>query len=169
MNRPRIYPNPALRSKTCEVTNFDPAHINYVIKIMADSMKKYKAVGFAANQFGILEKIVLANVGKENIVVINPEIIESRGEFTEDEGCISFPGVEITITRPNYVVVRGLDENGESKIIEVGDLLARVLQHEIDHLNGILIVDKLSPTERLNFERLWKRGDYERKNPSSVL
>lgn len=169
MNRLRIYPDPALRDKANKVTNFDPSCLGYVIQIMKEGLKKYRAAGIAANQLGILQQILLANIGKGDIVLINPEIIEHSGEIKEEEGCISFPGVEIEVPRAKTVVVRGFDEQGEQRTIEAVDLLARVFQHEIDHLNSVLIVDKLNPMERLEFERQWKRGEYEGKNPSTVL
>lgn len=169
MNELRIYPDPVLRNKAKRVENFSFERINYITKIMEKIMKEHKAIGLAAPQIGILEQIVVVDADDGYIKLINPEIIEYRGETTMEEGCLSFPGVEIEITRPDFVAAKGIDEYGERKIIEANDLVARVLLHEIDHLNGVLIIDKLTPAERIKFHMQWRREEYEKRNPSRVL
>ncbi|MDI6839609.1 MAG: peptide deformylase [bacterium] len=169
MNELRIYPDPILRNKAREIKDFDPEKLQYVIQIMEEVIKEHEAVGIAAPQIGILEQIILANRGDGCISIINPKIVESKGNDILEEGCLSLPGVGIEITRPNFVVIKGIDEYGKEKIIQATDLLARVLQHEIDHLNGILIIDKLSPVERVKFDIGWRRREYEKRPPSRIL
>jgi len=169
MEKLRIYPDPVLRHKACPVDDFNPERLCYVIDVMKKVLKEKEAVGIAATQLGILEQIILTYVDEQFISLINPQIIKQKGKFELDEGCLSLPGVEINMRRPNFIVVGSFDEAGKKKTIEAQDILSRAIQHEIDHLNGRLIIDSLSPTERLKFDIQWKEGDYERKNPSQIL
>ncbi len=114
-----------------------------LINDMLDTMYEEEGVGLAAPQVGILKQIVVVDIGDGPFVLINPEIIESSGEQTGDEGCLSVPGKVGTVTRPNYVRVRCLNEDMEEIEIEGEELLARALCHEIDHLKGIMYVDKV--------------------------
>ncbi len=169
MNELRIYPAPVLRDKSKPVEDFDSERLDYITRIMKKVIEEQVAVGLAAPQIGVLERIVVVNVNAAPMELINPEIVEYKGKDTIEEGCLSLPGVEIPIERPNFVIVRGFNTEGEKKIIEASDLLAKVFQHEIDHLNGVLIIDKLSPINRVKFDIDWKRGEYEKKHPSTVL
>ncbi|MCK4307423.1 peptide deformylase [candidate division WOR-3 bacterium] len=169
MNELRIYPDPVLRDKAKLVEDFDSERLDYITKIMKKVIEEQEAVGLAAPQIGVLERIVVVNVDNEPMELINPEIVEYKGKDTIEEGCLSLPGVEIPIERPNFVIVKGFNADGEKKIIEASDLLAKVFQHEIDHLNGVLIIDKLSPIDRVKFDIDWKGGEYEKKHPSTVL
>lgn len=112
-----------------------------LIKDMLDTMYEASGVGLAAPQVGILKQVVVVDVGEGPYVLINPEIIESSGEQTGDEGCLSLPGKAGTVTRPNYVKVRCLNEDMEEVTYEGEELLARAFCHEIDHLKGILYSD----------------------------
>ena len=103
---------------------------------MLDTMYDAMGVGLAAPQVGILKRIVVIDVGEGPIVLINPEILETSGEQTGDEGCLSVPGLAGQVTRPNYVKVKALDVNMEEQIYEGEGLLARAFCHEIDHLDG---------------------------------
>ncbi len=116
---------------------------NILITDMLDTMYEAMGVGLAAPQIGILKRIVVIDVGEGPMVLINPEILETSGEQTGDEGCLSVPGKSGTVTRPNYVKVKALTEDMEEQIIEGEELLARALCHEIDHLNGILYIEKV--------------------------
>lgn len=109
---------------------------------MLDTMYEYHGVGLAAPQVGVLKKIVVIDVGEGPIVLINPEIIETSGEQTGEEGCLSVPGKWGYVTRPEKVKVRALDQNMEPFEMEGEGLLARAFCHEIDHLHGELYVDK---------------------------
>ena len=112
-----------------------------LIEDMLDTMYESGGVGLAAPQVGILKRIVVIDVGEGPIVLINPEIVETSGEQTGDEGCLSVPGKAGCVTRPNYVKVKALDENMEEVIYEGEELLARAFCHEIDHLDGHLYVE----------------------------
>ena len=114
-----------------------------LIEDMLDTMYETGGVGLAAPQVGILQRIVVIDVGDGPIVLINPEIIETSGEQTGDEGCLSVPGKAGCVTRPNYVKVKALNENMEEIILEGEELLARCIQHECDHLDGHLYVEKV--------------------------
>lgn len=113
-----------------------------LITDMLDTMYEKDGVGLAAPQVGILKQIVVVDIGDGPYVLINPEIVESSGEQTGDEGCLSVPGKVGTVTRPNYVKVRCLNEEMEEVEYEGEELLARAFCHEIDHLKGVIYVDK---------------------------
>lgn len=118
-----------------------------LIDDMLDTLYDAQGVGLAAPQIGILKRLVVIDVsedGNDPIVLINPEILETDGCQVGDEGCLSVPGKVGTVERPNYVKVKAYDKNMKDFILEGTDLLARALCHEIDHLNGILYVDKLT-------------------------
>ena len=108
---------------------------------MLDTMYEAMGVGLAAPQVGILKRIVVIDVGEGPIVLINPEILETSGEQTGEEGCLSVPGKAGTVTRPNYVKVKALNEDMEEIELEGEELLARALCHEIDHLDGRMYVE----------------------------
>ena len=121
-----------------------------LIEDMLDTMYESGGVGLAAPQVGILKRIVVIDVGEGPIVLINPEIVETSGEQTGDEGCLSVPGKAGQVTRPNYVKVRALDENMEMFELEAEELLARAVCHECDHLDGVLYVSKVEGELRDN-------------------
>lgn len=130
-------------TKVCkEVKALTPRTL-VLIEDMLDTMYEAMGVGLAAPQVGILKRIVVIDVGEGPIILINPEILETSGEQTGDEGCLSVPGLAGQVTRPNYVKVRALDENMEEVIYEGEGLLARAFCHEIDHLDGHLYVEKV--------------------------
>ncbi len=129
--------------KVCkEVKALTPRNL-VLIEDMLDTMYEAQGVGLAAPQVGILKRIVVIDVGEGPIILINPEILETSGEQTGDEGCLSVPGLAGQVTRPNYVKVKALDENMEEVIYEGEGLLARAFCHEIDHLDGHLYVEKV--------------------------
>ncbi|MGV8980242.1 peptide deformylase [Clostridium sp.] len=137
----RTYGDDILRKKSKIVDEINP-RILLLIKDMKETMYNSKGVGLAGPQVGILKRIIVIDVGNGPMALINPEIIESKGANVSNEGCLSIPGVQKNVERPDKVTVRALDENGEITVINGEDLLARALCHEIDHLNGILFVDK---------------------------
>jgi len=117
-----------------------------LIEDMIETMYTADGVGLAAPQVGVLKRVVVIDVseeGDEPVVLINPEVLETSGEQTGNEGCLSVPGKTGVVTRPNYAKVKALNEDMEEFIIEGEGLLARALLHEIDHLNGVLYVDKV--------------------------
>ncbi|MDO5402185.1 MAG: peptide deformylase [Eubacteriales bacterium] len=138
----RILGDEILRKKAKEVTEITP-RIEELIDDMFDTMYETNGVGLAAPQVGIRKRIVVIDCGDQPLVLINPVILETKGEQTGNEGCLSVPGKVGIVTRPQYARVKALNENMEEYIIEGEDLLARCLCHEIDHLDGIMYVDKV--------------------------
>ncbi len=124
-----------LTKKSRPIKEMTP-RIRDLIVDMLDTMYDAMGVGLAAPQVGILKRVVVIDVGEGPIVLVNPEIIESSGEQTGDEGCLSVPGMAGQVTRPNYVKVKALDINMEEVEYEGTELLARAFCHEIDHLDG---------------------------------
>lgn len=127
--------DPVLKKISRPVDKMTP-RIRELIMDMLDTMYDAMGVGLAAVQVGVLRRIVVIDVGDGPIVLINPEILETSGEQTGDEGCLSVPGLSGQVTRPNYVKVKALDINMEEQIYEGEELLARAFCHEIDHLDG---------------------------------
>lgn len=141
----RIIGDTVLKKKSKEVKEISPK-IKTLIQDMLDTMYDAQGVGLAAPQVGILKRIVVIDVSPEGdspIILINPVILETSGEQTGEEGCLSVPGKSGTVTRPNYAKVKALNENMEEIIVEGTELLARAFLHEIDHLDGELYVDKV--------------------------
>ena len=137
----RILGDEILKKQAKEVTEMTPK-IEELIDDMFESMYDANGCGLAAPQVGIRKRIVVIDCGDQPLVLINPEILETSGEQTGQEGCLSVPGKVGIVTRPNYAKVKALDENMDEIIVEGTELLARCLCHEIDHLNGIMYVDK---------------------------
>ncbi|MDO4521525.1 MAG: peptide deformylase [Eubacteriales bacterium] len=131
----RIQGDPVLEKK-CKVVKEMTPRVRELIEDMYDTMYEENGVGLAAPQVGILKRIVVIDIGEGGITLINPEIIETDGEQTGYEGCLSLPGKSGVVTRPNYVKVRALDENMEEFELEGTELMARALCHECDHLDG---------------------------------
>ncbi|MFA9375127.1 MAG: peptide deformylase [Lachnotalea sp.] len=138
----RILGEECLRKKCKEVTEMTP-RIQQLIDDMFDTMYEEFGVGLAAPQVGILKRIVVMDTYEEPIVLINPIILETSGEQTGDEGCLSLPGKAGTVTRPNYVKVRALNRDMEEFELEGTELLARAICHECDHLDGVMYVDRV--------------------------
>lgn len=130
-------------TKQCKEVKAMTPRTAILIEDMLDTMYEAMGVGLAAPQVGVLRRIVVIDVGEGPIILINPEILETSGEQTGDEGCLSVPGKAGCVTRPNYVKVKALDENMEEVIYEGEGLLARAFCHEIDHLDGHLYVEKV--------------------------
>ncbi len=132
--------DPVLNKKCREVTEVTE-RIRELIDDMLETMYEANGVGLAAPQVGILKRIVVIDVGEGSIVMINPKIIETSGEQTGSEGCLSIPGKAGTVTRPNYVKARAFNEDMEEYEIEGTELLARAICHETDHLDGHLYTE----------------------------
>ena len=142
----RISTDEVLR-KTCkEVKEITPNLIT-LLDDMADTMYDANGVGLAAPQVGILKRVVVIDIGEGLVELINPVILETSGSQTDDEGCLSLPGKYAPVERPNYVKAKAMDRDGNEFIIEGEELMARALCHEIDHLDGILYIDKALPVE----------------------
>ena len=134
--------DPVLSKKCRPVEEITP-RIRELITDMLETMYDACGVGLAAPQVGILKRIVVIDVGEGPIILINPEIVESSGEQTGEEGCLSVPGMSGQVTRPNYVKVKALDMDMKEAEYEGEELLARAFCHEIDHLSGHLFTEKV--------------------------
>ena len=128
-------------TKPCKEVTKMTLRTKILINDMLDTMYEAMGVGLAAPQVGILKRIVTIDIGEGPIVLINPEILETSGEQTGEEGCLSVPGKAGLVTRPNYVKVKALNEDMEEIVLEGEELLARAFCHEIDHLDGKMYVD----------------------------
>lgn len=118
-----------------------------LIKDMQETMYAADGVGLAAPQVGILKRIVVVDIGEGIVNLINPEILDGEGEYLDEEGCLSIPGEQGVVLRPEKIKVKALNENGEEIIFEAKDLFARAICHELDHLDGVLFVDKVIESE----------------------
>ncbi|MBW2221668.1 MAG: peptide deformylase [Deltaproteobacteria bacterium] len=141
------YPDPVLRKKSEPVEKVDK-EIKQLIEDMTETMYASRGIGLAAIQIGVLKRVILVNVGEGLVLLVNPEILEDEGETQMEEGCLCLPGVMLEVKRSEKVKVKGLNRKGEEIIIHAEGLLARALQHEIDHLKGVLIIDKISKIKR---------------------
>lgn len=128
-------------TKPCKEVTKMTLRTKILINDMLDTMYEAMGVGLAAPQVGILKRIVTIDIGEGPLVLINPEILETSGEQTGEEGCLSVPGKAGLVTRPNYVKVKALNEDMEEIVLEGEELLARAFCHEIDHLDGKMYVD----------------------------
>ncbi|XJZ28449.1 peptide deformylase [Bacillota bacterium Lsc_1132] len=139
------YPAEILEKQCREVTKFD-RKLGKILDDMYDTMIKYDGVGLAAPQIGLDLKVAIVDIDDENgtIEMINPRIIKTSGSQTGPEGCLSFPGIYGEVTRPNYVKIEAFDRRGRKYQFEAEDFLARAIQHEIDHLNGILFTSLIT-------------------------
>jgi len=156
-----VYGHPALRTRSEEVTEFGPA-LQPLIDRMFEVMYEEEGVGLAAPQVGVNRRICVLDVplNEEDHhvgVLVNPEILETRGNQRGPEGCLSVPGLREEVTRHDWLRVRGQDQDGNPVEFEATALLSRAVQHEVDHLDGILFVDRLNPVRRKLLARRLKQ------------
>jgi len=142
-----IYPDPFLLKKAAFVSRVDDK-VRELIRDMFETMRAASGVGLAAPQVGVGKRVIVVDVSpveKESapVALVNPEIVESMGMEEGTEGCLSLPGVEGVVPRAEFVLVKGLDEQGRPVQFPARGFLARALQHEIDHLDGILFIDRI--------------------------
>ncbi|MGB7604304.1 MAG: peptide deformylase [Lutisporaceae bacterium] len=135
--------------KTAKKVEVIDERIITLLDDMKDTMYSKDGVGLAAPQVGVLRRVVVVDVGEGLIELINPVIVFEGGKYIEDEGCLSIPGRNEAVERPKKVIVRATNRNGETFEVVGTELLARAFCHEVDHLNGILFIDKAIPQEKL--------------------
>ena len=155
--------DPVLKSRAARVDRFDEA-LHDQIEHMAALMHDALGIGLAAPQIGISQQLLVYRVGPDGPVVplVNPEIEWSSDDSEcAEEGCLSIPGILVDVDRPVFVRVRAQDENGDDRVVEASGLEARVIQHEVDHLNGVLILDRTTKDQRREAIRTWR--DQERE------
>ena len=172
----RVYPDPILQVKAAEIENIDGRVVD-LAEDMAETMYAAPGVGLAAPQVGVSERLIVVDVRNTEdtqglITLINPEIIEVEGRVVEEEGCLSLPGITENVARAERVLVRGHDLNGREQEIEAEGLLAVALQHEIDHIEGILFIDRISRLKRGIIQRKMRKlvqQDQSSKEKDHVL
>ncbi len=155
------YPERILKQKTAPVGTINGA-TQKLIDDMVDTMHAARGVGLAANQVGIPQKLCVIDLSLRGekaplIVLINPIILEREGVIEAEEGCLSIPGYLTAVKRAERVFVKGLNREGKEISIEGEGLLARAIQHELDHLDGLLLIDRISPLKREFFKRRYKK------------
>lgn len=141
------YPNPVLMKTSQKVEVFDDELASFVKDLFA-SMRAHDGVGLAAPQVGVLKKIAVVEYDGKSYLLINPRLLEQKGQQDSEEGCLSFPGIYAHVTRPEWVRIETQDEKGETQIYEGEGYTARAFLHEMDHLNGKLFIDYLSSLKR---------------------
>ena len=152
----KTFGDPVLKTRAARVKEFDDALIRLTEEMLV-TMREREGVGLAANQVGRLRRVLVAGIEDDEYVLINP-VIEARSDETEvvAEGCLSIPGILVDVERPVAVTVSGQDAAGEELRFEAEGLLARVFQHEIDHLDGVLILDRTDRESRKAALREWR-------------
>ncbi len=157
-----VVPHEAIRKKAEEIAEITDALLG-LAREMADSMYRAPGIGLAANQVGELVRLIVLDVEyacadpkakqKDPLIIINPVITHFEGQAVREEGCLSVPDFNVEIKRPEFVTVEGVDPDGNPLKIDAGGLLARALQHEIDHLNGTTLLEHASPLKRSLYRR----------------
>ncbi len=143
----RVFPDPVLRQPSEKVAVFDGELVYFVEKLFR-AMREYDGVGLAAPQVGVSKRIAVIEYSGKLYTLINPRILESEGEQVGEEGCLSFPGFYASVKRPAHVKLETQDVHGNVQVYSVSEFLARAFCHEMDHLDGKLFIDHLSPLKR---------------------
>ncbi|HAX04997.1 MAG TPA: peptide deformylase [Acidimicrobiaceae bacterium] len=151
----RVMGDPVLRQEAKPIDDID-GRIVQMVDDMIPAMYQAEGIGLAAPQVGIQKRLFVYDIGEGSQTLVNPEIIESDGEWTFEEGCLSVPGLSFEIIRPKEVHLVGRDLDGNEVSIEADELLARLFQHELDHLDGVLLLDHLERDERKAALRRWR-------------
>ncbi|HVA53512.1 MAG TPA: peptide deformylase [Acidimicrobiales bacterium] len=152
----RTYGDPVLNTVTTEIENID-AKVAALAESMIETMRDAPGVGLAANQIGVQKRLFVYDKGDGAHVVVNPVIVETSGEWVYDEGCLSVPGLNWEIVRPNAVHLKGYDLEGNELDIETDEYEGRIFQHEVDHLDGILLVERLTDEQRREAKRTLRK------------
>lgn len=139
--------SPVLRQRSAEVKVVDAVTRTFIDNLF-ETMDANKGVGLAANQVGVARRVAVVDADEHRIVLVDPVISSAEGSAREEEGCLSIPELFGEVTRPERIVLEALDRDGKPYRLEAGGLLARAIQHEIDHLDGILFLDHLGPLKR---------------------
>jgi peptide deformylase len=153
-----MFGDPVLRQPSREVTELN-GDLARLVDTMFATMHEAQGLGLAAPQVGVQKRLYTYDLGlgDEPAVIVNPEIVESSGEWMHEEGCLSVPGLHFDIVRPKVVTVRGIDLDGKEVVFEGDELMGRLIQHEIDHLDGKLLLDLLEPDVRKDALRELRR------------
>jgi len=156
----RIYGDPVLNQVTTEIENID-GRIAALAQTMIETMNEAPGVGLAANQVGVQKRLFVYDKGEGPHVVVNPRILETDGEWTFEEGCLSVPGLSWEITRANSVHLVGFDLDGNEIDVQTDEYEGRIFQHEMDHLDGVLLVERLDADQRREAKRILRQRNLE--------
>ncbi len=163
----RILGDPALRRPAKEVAKVD-GDIEALVEDMLETMYHASGIGLAAPQVGVSKRVLVIDLGEADedgvgaLALVNPRVVEAaRNTAREPEGCLSIPGMEEVVERPESVTVEALDHQGRPVVLTASGLLSRAVQHEIDHLDGILFIDRLSPLKRRLLLKKWSKSRAE--------
>jgi peptide deformylase len=153
----RLFGDPVLKSRAAPVTDIDGKVARLVDDMFDTLYESDNGLALAAPQIGVQKQIFVWDLGEDPRVVFNPEIVESSGEWVYEEGCLSIPGLYVEIARPKQVLLRGVDVDGNPVEWEADELQARMFQHELDHLNGVLMFDRMTPEQRREAKAEYRR------------
>jgi peptide deformylase len=159
----RTFGDPVLKAVAEPVSNIDEKLVRLTDE-MFDVMYKAPGIGLAATQIGVQRQVFVYDIDDERRVILNPQIVESSGEWVYDEGCLSIPGLYVEMLRPKKVLVRGINLDGNDVEFEADELLARLFQHEVDHLNGVLMFDRMTPDQRKEAVKLYRARENQPKD-----
>ncbi len=152
-----LFSSPVLRQHSDEVEDVDD-EVRTLVQDLFDTMHAAEGIGLAANQVGLARRVAVVHAGEDSpVVLINPVIVEREGKAKDEEGCLSIPDIFGDVVRATRIVVETTSLDGERTRHEVTDLTARAVQHEIDHLDGVLFLDHLSPLKRRMLIKKWKK------------
>ncbi len=143
----RVYGDPVLNTRATDVTEIDGRFVK-LCNSMFDAMYEAPGIGLAAPQVGVQKRFFVYDLDDDPGVLINPRILESEGEWIYDEGCLSVPGLNFEIVRPKKILVAGIDLDGNEITLEADELMSRLIQHEVDHLDGVLLLEHLDDEQR---------------------
>ena len=169
----RTFGDPVLKTKAAAVAEID-GKVARLVDNMFDSLyESDNGLALAAPQIGVQKQVVVWDFGEDPKTIFNPEIVESDGEWVYEEGCLSIPGLYVEIVRPKTVLVRGVDADGNPGEWEADEIEARMFQHELDHLNGVLMFDRMTPEQRkgalAEYRRIVEAADAPAPPPSRRL
>jgi peptide deformylase len=162
----RVFGDPVLRERAAEVEEIDGS-VARLAADMIETMRAAPGVGLAATQVGVRRRLFVYDIGDGAVTVVNPTIVESAGEWTYTEGCLSVPDLSWPILRPNAVHLRGYDLDGREVDIEADELLGRVFQHELDHLDGVLLLERLEADQRREAMRVLRARALDLGGPAA--
>lgn len=152
----RTFGDPVLKTQAAEITDVDDKLVRLADE-MVPVMYDAAGIGLAAPQIGVQRQLIVYDVGEGPQAIINPTVKDASGEWVYDEGCLSIPGLYVEMVRPKEVLVHGWDLAGNELEFEADELLARLFQHEIDHLQGVLMFDRMTPDQRKEALREYRR------------
>jgi peptide deformylase len=159
----RVYGDPVLNEVTTDIENIDGG-VAKLAETMIATMYEAPGVGLAANQIGVQKRLFVYDKGDGPMVIVNPRIVESDGEWTYQEGCLSVPGLSWEITRANAIHLVGFDLDGNELSIETDEFEGRIFQHEMDHLDGVLLIERLDPDQRKEAKKILRARKLELSN-----